>query len=83
MTAYPMFVGELPVAELGIDVDVHAVDLLGEPLPENLLLLAVERHLLQTQVVLVERGDVRGDDLNQLDDLAQLVAVHVLRLIGR
>ena len=32
---YPMFVGELPVAELGIDVDVHAVDLLGEPLPRK------------------------------------------------
>lgn len=39
--------------------------------------------LLQTQVVLVERGAVRGDDAHQADYLGHLVAGHVLREEGR
>ena len=79
---HPMFVLELPVAEFGRDVDVHAVDLLRKPLLEDPLLLVLQGHLFEPQVVLVERSRMRGDHLNQLDDLGHLVAEHVFGEVG-
>lgn len=73
-----LFILELPVAEFGGDVNVHGVDLLGQPLLEHPLLLGIERHLLQAEIVFVERRDMRGNDLHQFDDLGQLVAHDVL-----
>lgn len=74
---HPVFVLELPVAVFGIDEDVHAVDLLGQPLAEHTFLLVLQGHLLESEVVFVERGRMRRNHLHQLDDLAQLVAQQI------